>query len=118
MGPFYDDQTTNVPVNGLKKVRIHNHTNLPLFLNENIKVLPQNQIKYTGRNHFGVPLGTLLIDRKGIFPIFRIEREITDIFYGIVSDLEQPLYGGFQTHFTDDPTNNWDYRLIDGNNQC
>jgi len=92
-------------VQGLPWIKIHNMTDRPLALNENINISPGGTLRYTGRDHFGVRLGTVFKDPDGIFPEFIFTVPATDVYYGVVSDIQQPLFGGFQltAEFDDNP---------------
>ncbi len=84
-------------VQGLPYVRIHNMTGQTLYLNGNIKIEPESMIRYKGRDHFGVRLGTVFRDMKGVFSTFTWSIPATDLYYGIVSDVKQPIFGGYQS---------------------
>lgn len=92
-------------VQGMPWVKIHNFTSRPLSLNNNINISPGGILRYTGRDSFGVRLGTIFHDQDRNFPKFIITVPATDIYYGVVSDIQQPIFGGFQlTHeFDEDP---------------
>jgi len=85
-----------VAVQGMPFVHFHNWTDYVLRLNENINISPNGVLKYTGRDHMSVRLGTVLRDVDGIFPDFIIKTPITDLYFGVVSDLVQAEFGGFQ----------------------
>ena len=85
-----------VAVQGMPFVHFHNFTDYVLRINENINISPNGVLKYTGRDHFGVRLGTVLRDQDEIFPNFIITTPITDLYIGVVSDLQQAKFGGFQ----------------------
>jgi len=85
-----------VAVQGMPFVHFHNFTDYILRINENINISPNGVLKYTGRDHFGVRLGTVLKDQDEIFPNFIITTPITDLYIGVVSDLQQAKFGGFQ----------------------
>jgi len=86
-------------------IKIHNMTNAPLALNNNLIITPRTTFLYKGRDHYGVRLGTIFRDQRDIFPEYRFETPATDIYYGVVSDIQQPLFGGWQVdaEFDDDP---------------
>lgn len=92
-------------VQGLPWIKIHNYTDRVLVLNNNINISPKGTLQYTGRDHFGVRLGTVFSDQDGIFPDYIFTIPATDVYYGVVSDIQQPLFGGFQLdeNFNDDP---------------
>ena len=83
-------------VQGLPWIKIHNLTDQYLSLNENINISPNGILRYTGRDHFGVRLGTVFKDMSGTHPDFIFTVPATDVYYGVVSDVEQTLFGGFQ----------------------
>ena len=91
-------------VQGLPWIKIHNFTDRPIALNNNINISPGGTLRYSGRDHFGVRLGTVFKDQDGIFPDYIFTVPATDVYYGIVSDIQQPLFGGFQLtpEFNDD----------------
>lgn len=103
------DYTIGAPgmaaVQGMPWIKIHNFSGRYLALNNNINISPGGFLRYTGRDHFGVRLGTVFKDQDGIYPDFVLSRPATDVYYGVSSDIQQPLYGGFQLthHFEDDP---------------
>jgi hypothetical protein len=83
-------------VQGLPWIKIWNNTDFVLKLNNNINISPGGVLRYTGRDHFGVRLGTVFKDVDGVFPDFIWTIPATDVYYGITSDLQQSLFGGFQ----------------------
>lgn len=89
-------------IQGHSWLMIHNLTELPLRLNDDIVVAPHSTERYLGYLHQGVTLGTIFQDQDGIYPDFQYLNPHTDIYYGVVSDLRQPLYGPFQLEFSDD----------------
>lgn len=92
-------------VQGMPWVTIHNEGNVPLRLNNNIRIPPHSSTMYKGRDHFGVRLGTVFEDIDGRYPTYVWTVPSTDIYYGVVSDTEQSLYGGYQVTKTFDPVN-------------
>ncbi len=91
-------------VQGLPWVHIHNFTDRYLALNNNINISPRGRLRYSGSHNFGVPLGTIFKDQAGIYPDYQYTVPNTDIYYGVVSDVQQSLNGGFQADniFQDD----------------
>ena len=81
-------------VQGVPWLRMHNETSTPLYINENIKISPGGTLRYTGRDHFGVRLGTVFTSL--LFGEFVFSVPATDIYFGVTSDVEQPIFGGFQ----------------------
>lgn len=92
-------------VQGMPWIKIHNFTDYPLEINENINISPGGTLRYAGRDFYGVRLGTVFEDKDGIFPTFILTIPCTDVYYGVVSDIQQPLFGGFQLTpvFNEDP---------------
>lgn len=86
-------------------LKIHNMTGRYLNLNNNIDISPHGTLRYTGRHHFGVSLGTIFKDQDGLFPDYKYKVPATDLYYGVISDIDQSLYGGYQMDsvFQDDP---------------
>ncbi len=101
-GGTWDDQmvVSSNAVQGRPYIRIHNATNLPLRLNNNILVKPNEMTRYSGRHHFGVPLGLVLTDIDRRYRQIQITKPVTDVYYGIISEAPQPLYGGWQKVFS------------------
>lgn len=83
-------------VDGMMYIKIHNMTNNFITLNGNINIGPKGKLRYTGRDHYGVRLGTVFKDTAGIHPDYIFTGRFTDIYYGVTSDVLQPLAGGFQ----------------------
>lgn len=81
---------------------IHNLTEIPLRLNDDIVVAPHCTERYLGYLNQGVTLGTIFKDQDGIYPDFQYLNPHSDLYYGVVSDLRQPLRGPFQLEFSDD----------------
>ena len=105
VGANFDDKM--IPANaqqGRPWVKIHNMTNIPLEINRE-NITQYGDILYKGRHHFGVALGTIFNDKDKIFQTFKFDTPATDIYYGVVSDIQQPLFGGWQIddRFDDDP---------------
>lgn len=76
---------------------IHNTTNLPLVLNDGeIQVDPHSTFRYLGYLNQGVTLGTYFRDSTGLYPEYQLLQPYTDLYYGIISDLQQPLNGCLQ----------------------
>jgi hypothetical protein len=89
-------------VQGHAWLMIHNLTEIPLHLNDDIVVEPHSTTRYLGYLHQGVTLGTILQDQDKIYPDFQYLNPHTNIYYGVVSDLKQPIKGPFQLEFSDD----------------
>lgn len=89
-------------IQGHSWLMIHNLTELPLRLNDDITVAPHGTERYLGYLHQGVTLGTIFKDQDGLYPDFQYLNPHSDLYYGVVSDLRQPLYGPFQLEFSDE----------------
>jgi len=83
-------------VQGMPWIKIHNFTDRYIALNNNINMAPRSILRYSGSHNFGVPLGTIFKDQSGIHPDYQYTVPNTDIYYGVVSDVSQPLNGGHQ----------------------
>jgi hypothetical protein len=92
-------------------LKIHNLTDMPLRLHPGLEPLtaehdidipPHSEIKYLGYRHQGVTLGTYFKDPSGLYPIYQHLTPNGDLYYGVVSDLKQPLEGCFQLEYNDD----------------
>jgi hypothetical protein len=88
-------------IQGNAWLMIHNLTSLPLRLNDDILVEPHSTFRYLGYLNEGVSLGTYFVDQSGLYPTFQYLRPDNSVYYGLVSDIRQPLYGCFQSEFTD-----------------
>lgn len=77
-------------------VHIANRTKRKIRLNYDLQVDPLKMEIYKGENHFGVPLGTVFKDFDGLYPDFKFMIPATHIYYGVVSDLQQSNFGGWQ----------------------
>lgn len=97
VGANWDDHlvTGYNAVQGRPWVKVHNMTKLPINLIQGT-ISPHGILRYSGRDHKGVRLGTNFEDRDGIYRDFKYTIPATDIYYGIVSDLVQPSFGGWQ----------------------
>lgn len=99
----YVDQSLNGVTNqGLAFVEIHNLTNQELRLNENIVVPPMGSRLYTGRDHFGVPFGTVLKDQGGRYQDYKVIYPVSHLYYRGASELNfapesVPTYGFYET---------------------
>jgi hypothetical protein len=89
-------------------LRVHNLSYIPLSINNGELIVPPHSTeKYKGYLHQGVTLGTYLkadpisLDESKIYPDFQYLKPYTDIYYGVVSDIRQPLNGCWQTEFSD-----------------
>lgn len=113
VGATWDDQivTSN---QGMRWIKIHNMLKIPLHLNYNIVVPPLSSYTYRGRHHFGVPMGMIFKDRDNIYSTVTITKPITDIYYGLVSDLPQELWGGWAWGDYDFTPGDFQYLFQDG----
>jgi hypothetical protein len=96
-GVSYSDQAAGPAVynNGIPFIEIFNMTNRTLQLNENIEIPPMGSRIYRGREHFGVPFGTILHDMENIFPDYEVIYPVSHIIYkGAVTELatDVPTY--------------------------
>lgn len=76
---------------------IHNEGDIPLNFNDHIHVPPRTTIKYDGTGSFapsGISIGTTLHNDDNYYSDFRIDRKMSDVYYGIVSNAAVPLYRG------------------------
>lgn len=84
-------------VQGRPWVKIHNRTDRKIILNQGgIQIPPNGFVRFKGRDHFGVRIGTIFRDTEGIYSDFKFDVPATDIYYGVTSDLQQPSFGGWQ----------------------
>ena len=81
---------------------IHNLTEIPLRLNDDIIVAPHSTERYLGYLHQGITLGMIFKDQDCMYPDFQYLNPHSDLYYGVVSDLRQPLLGPFQLEYNDD----------------
>lgn len=92
-------------------INVYNFTKIPLNINSLI-IPPNGILRHSGYLHRGIPLGTLFTDNTeietplnpkniGLFPEYEYTRPYNSLFYGVTSDLEQPLNGDFQLEFSD-----------------
>lgn len=93
--------TAGNAVNGCAYVKIHNVTDIPLKLNDDIEVAPHSTTRYQGYLHQGITLGFYFKDPDGLYPTFQYLQPNSDIFYGVVSDIPQTLEGCWQTEYSD-----------------
>jgi hypothetical protein len=93
--------TAGNAINGPAYLLIHNLTDLPLRLNDDIVVAPHDTFRYLGYRHAGVTLGTIFKDQDRIYPDYQLLEPYSDLYYGVNSDIRQPLNGSFQLEFND-----------------
>ena len=81
----------------LPRVRIVNASPRCLMLtagSDSIKILPHSSHLYYGENNMGIHLGTILRDQDGFLQDYVINRPMTDIHLGLISDVQTSLYSG------------------------
>jgi hypothetical protein len=108
IGATSDDQlvVSQAAVSGRPWVLLHNVSNIPLSLNnKRIQIAARGIVRYQGQYHMGVALGTYFNDDNGFYDSFQYLYPATDIYFGVVSDLSQPSFGGWQWEYDDNPTN-------------
>jgi len=81
----------------LPRVRLVNTT--PRCLNlmigsDKIRILPHSSHMYYGENNMGIHLGVIVRDQEGFLKDYHINKPITDLHLGIISDIKTPLHGG------------------------
>lgn len=94
-----DQDSTIIPANaqqGRPYIRVHNFTSVNLNLNEGFTIPPHSTRHFKGRDHLGVRLGTVLVDNDSNFSKWKMMVPITDVYFGVVSEVDQPSYGGWQ----------------------
>lgn len=93
----------------LPRLRIVNVTPRTINLTTtggNVLTIPASKsLLYFGEYENGIPMGVTFRDIDGILPDFNLKIPITDLFLGIISDIEIPLYRGslIGQAFFDDP---------------
>lgn len=98
--------TSSNAVQGMPFVDIHNLTSQKICLGDtrfSIEIPPNGYYRFKGCDHFGVRLGTIFKDNDNVYSDFQLNRTVTDIYYGVVSDIQQPIYGGWQMEFDTNP---------------
>ena len=81
----------------LPRVRIVNASPRCLMLtagSDSIKILPHSSHLYYGENNMGIHIGTILRDQDGFLQDYVINRPMTDIHLGLISDVQTSLYSG------------------------
>lgn len=82
-------------------IRIHNTTRMPLSLNNGkIIVPPEDYTRFRGYEEMGVPLGMYFKDDEGLYSTYQLTSPYTDLYFGVISDNNQPLNGPFQFNFS------------------
>lgn len=79
---------------GMYFLRIHNMTDQSLCLNFIGIIPPKSYVLWGGYSHEGISFGTTLEDILQDYPKFVIEKPVSDVYYGYVSEIQQKLYGG------------------------
>lgn len=83
---IYDDLNGFLPVMDIPVLRIHNLTLVPLVFG-NVSVPPMTTIEYKGTEGNGISFGAVLQDSNGIFEPVVVQKRISDVYFGIVSNL-------------------------------
>ncbi len=74
---------------------------LPLNREKMIEIAPFSSFRYLGYKNSGITLGSVFRDVDGLYPEYVYLYPHSDIYWGIASDLKQPVYGCFQLEFDD-----------------
>lgn len=72
----------------------------------NVLTIPASKsLLYFGEYENGIPMGVTFRDVDGILPDYNLKIPVTDLFLGVISDIEIPLYRGSKIGqaFFDDP---------------
>lgn len=72
----------------------------------NVLTIPASKsLLYFGEYENGIPMGVTFRDIDGILPDYNLKIPVTDLFLGVISDIEMPLYRGSKIGqaFFDDP---------------
>ena len=94
--------TAGNAVNGNAYLVIHNLTELPLRLNDgDIEVPAHGTTRFQGYRHQGITLGYYFNDDDGLYPQYQYLEPFSDLYYGVVSDISQPINGCWQTEYND-----------------
>ncbi len=94
--------TSNNAVGGNATLKIHNVTNMLLRLNDgDITIAPHSTFRYLGYLNQGVTLGTIFTDDDKLYADYQYLKPYSDLYYGVVSDLRQPLDGCWQLTYDD-----------------
>jgi len=108
--------TAGNSISGNATLKIHNLSYIPLHLNGGssrgadedptsgggVSIRPHSTDRYLGYLHQGVTLGTIFSDDDNLYPDFQYLEPQSDLYYGVVSDIRQPLSGCWQLEFNDD----------------
>ena len=94
--------TAGNAVGGNAWLKIHNLTEIPLQLNDDVLVPPHSVERFLGYLNQGVTLGYIFKDPSGLYPDYQYLEPFSDVYYGVVSDIRQPISGCAQLEYTDD----------------
>lgn len=61
---------------------------------DNVTIQPNTSLMYFGENTGGIHLGSVIRDVDKYMPDFTIDKPMTDIHFGFISDIQTPLYTG------------------------
>jgi hypothetical protein len=86
------EPTKSPLASALPRVRLINSSPRTLKLNYNILIPPKKSFLYYGEYQNGIPLGTILKDFSGVLRDYTINIPVTDIFFGLISDMPVALY--------------------------
>jgi hypothetical protein len=93
----------------IPRLRIVNVTprviNLTTTGGNKLTIPPAKSLLYFGEYENGIPMGVTFKDIDGILPDYTLKIPLTDLFLGVISDIEIPLYRGSKIGgaFFDDP---------------
>jgi len=94
--------TSGNAVNGNAYLVIHNLSAIPLTLNDGDVTVPANNtVRFQGYRNQGITLGYYFKDVDGLYPDYQYLQPFSDLYYGVVSDIQQPINGCWQTEFND-----------------
>jgi len=81
----------------LPRIRLVNLTPRDLTFRigwQTVKIQPHSSYMYLGENYQGIHMGTVIRDMDGYLQDFVVDKPITDIHFGFISDIKTPLYTG------------------------
>ena len=61
---------------------------------DTVKILPNSSHLYYGENHMGIHLGVIVRDQEKHLRDYVIDKPITDLHLGLISDVNVPLFNG------------------------
>ena len=126
MSSHYDISISSDPIksplgnlgSAIPRLRIVNTSSRTLRLNGNIVIPSRKSFMYMGEFGNGIPIGTILKDQDGYLHDFKIDRPISDLFMGITSDINVPLYTGAKLgNQFDDTTGTTEFILFSKDSQ-